>query len=135
MVLILGKNKKKLLLEKEEIADLKEEMADYQEDVQELTEMSKADRLKLKETTGARRYALQIWVWLNKKVGKYQVIPIWSQTWLISQYFMQHFDPKWWPFTGAILKVSSTVVALFRIQYLKAINIKVLIIDLNKCTD
>uniref|UniRef100_A0A182P5R4 Mitochondrial proton/calcium exchanger protein n=1 Tax=Anopheles epiroticus TaxID=199890 RepID=A0A182P5R4_9DIPT len=54
----LSKDKKSLLVEKEEIRDLKEEIADYQEDVQELQEVVTAARnqeeVQVKESRAAK---------------------------------------------------------------------------------
>uniref|UniRef100_A0A182JSN6 Mitochondrial proton/calcium exchanger protein n=1 Tax=Anopheles christyi TaxID=43041 RepID=A0A182JSN6_9DIPT len=54
----LSKDKKSLLVEKEEIRDLKEEIADYQEDVQELQEVvtaaSNQDEVQVKESRAAK---------------------------------------------------------------------------------
>ncbi|XP_040169377.1 mitochondrial proton/calcium exchanger protein isoform X1 [Anopheles arabiensis] len=54
----LSKDKKSLLVEKEEIRDLKEEIADYQEDVQELQEVvtaaSNQEEVQVKESRAAK---------------------------------------------------------------------------------
>lgn len=56
----LGKDKKKMAVEKEELKELKEEMAEYQEDVQELYQMKaeakgEADIENIKVSKGAKR--------------------------------------------------------------------------------
>lgn len=67
----LSKEKKTLIVEKEEIEDLKEEMADYKEDVNELKEVTlqAADANKatnIKETKGAKRLFNQVSNMINK---------------------------------------------------------------------
>ena len=54
----IGVQRKRLLIEKEELTDLKEEMAEYQEDIAELKDFLKAPerkRLVLRESVAARR--------------------------------------------------------------------------------
>lgn len=64
----LSKDKKTLLVEKEEIKDLKEEIADYQEDVQELQEVittAPAD-IKVKESRAAKMLFKKVNSMINK---------------------------------------------------------------------
>ncbi|XP_059471467.1 mitochondrial proton/calcium exchanger protein [Neocloeon triangulifer] len=68
----LGKGKKKLLVEKEELQDLKEEMQDYKEDVQDLQEViSTADKTKVtvKESKGAQALYKRVNKMINKVDG------------------------------------------------------------------
>lgn len=67
----LGKGKKKMIIEKEELDDLKEEMKDYQEDVQNLKEVSdlvkQSDRgLEVKESKAAKRLSKTV----NRMISK-----------------------------------------------------------------
>ncbi|XP_049531642.1 mitochondrial proton/calcium exchanger protein isoform X2 [Anopheles darlingi] len=66
----LGKHKKTLLVEKEEIRDLKEEIADYQEDVQELQEVVTAaknpDEVQVKESRAAKMLFKKVNSMINK---------------------------------------------------------------------
>ncbi|XP_035773465.1 mitochondrial proton/calcium exchanger protein-like isoform X1 [Anopheles albimanus] len=66
----LGKHKKTLLVEKEEIRDLKEEIADYQEDVQELQEVVTAaknpDEVQVKESRAAKLLFKKVNSMINK---------------------------------------------------------------------
>lgn len=65
----IGVQRKRLLIEKEELTELKEEMAEYQEDIQELKEFldssasqqpQERKRLVLRESKGARRLFLSV---------------------------------------------------------------------------
>uniref|UniRef100_A0A1Y9H2S9 Mitochondrial proton/calcium exchanger protein n=1 Tax=Anopheles dirus TaxID=7168 RepID=A0A1Y9H2S9_9DIPT len=66
----LSKDKKSLLVEKEEIRDLKEEIADYQEDVQELQEVVTAARnqeeVQVKESRAAKLLFKKVNSMINK---------------------------------------------------------------------
>ncbi|XP_044735836.1 mitochondrial proton/calcium exchanger protein [Chrysoperla carnea] len=66
----IGKEKKKLIIEKEEIEDLKEEMADYKEDVKELKEVTMATstspKSDIKESKGAKRLYNKVNNMINK---------------------------------------------------------------------
>ncbi|CAB3362761.1 Hypothetical predicted protein [Cloeon dipterum] len=68
----LGKGKKKLLVEKEELQDLKEEMEDYKEDLQDLHEViSTVDKKKVtvKESKGAQALYKRVNRMINKVDG------------------------------------------------------------------
>lgn len=64
----LSKDKKTLLVEKEEIKDLKEEIADYQEDVQELQEVitTVPEEIKVKESRAAKMLFKKVNSMINK---------------------------------------------------------------------
>ncbi|XP_054258108.1 mitochondrial proton/calcium exchanger protein-like isoform X2 [Macrosteles quadrilineatus] len=67
----VGKGKKKMIIEKEELDDLKEEMKDYQEDVQNLKEVSELAKqsdegLEVKESKAAKRLSKTV----NKMISK-----------------------------------------------------------------
>ncbi|XP_062554975.1 mitochondrial proton/calcium exchanger protein isoform X2 [Armigeres subalbatus] len=64
----LSKDKKTLLVEKEEIKDLKEEIADYQEDVEELQEVITAapKEIKVKESRAAKMLFKKVNSMINK---------------------------------------------------------------------
>ncbi|XP_049939222.1 mitochondrial proton/calcium exchanger protein [Schistocerca serialis cubense] len=65
----IGKEKKKLLVEKEELDDLKEELAEYQEDVDELRQVVKSthvSKAELKETKAAKRLFNKVNNMINK---------------------------------------------------------------------
>lgn len=65
----IGKERKKLLVEKEELDDLKEELAEYQEDVDELRQVVKSghvSKAELKETKAAKRLFNKVNNMINK---------------------------------------------------------------------
>ncbi|KZC12823.1 LETM1 and EF-hand domain-containing protein anon-60Da, mitochondrial [Dufourea novaeangliae] len=71
----IGKDKKKMSVEKEELKELKEEMADYQEDLKELYEIKAAakgqeDVESIKESKGAKRLFNKV----NKMIGKMDAV-------------------------------------------------------------
>ncbi|CRK97581.1 CLUMA_CG010967, isoform A [Clunio marinus] len=65
----IGKEKKNLILEKEEIKEIKEEIAEYQEDVQELeqiVELQKDEKTQLKESRAAKNLFKKVNSMINK---------------------------------------------------------------------
>lgn len=64
----LGKEKRKLILEKEEIRDLKEEIADYQEDIQELIHVVSLspEKQEIKEAPAAKALYKKVNSMINK---------------------------------------------------------------------
>lgn len=65
----LGKDKKTLMVEKEEIKDIREEIAEYQEDVQELeqiVQLQKEEKLELKESKAAKNLYKKVNSMINK---------------------------------------------------------------------
>ncbi|XP_039289423.1 mitochondrial proton/calcium exchanger protein isoform X2 [Nilaparvata lugens] len=61
----MGKTKKKLIVEKEELNELKEELAEYKEDVEDLKELP-AEEIQVKETKAAKR----LFKVVNKMINK-----------------------------------------------------------------
>lgn len=65
----ISKQKKNLIVEKEEIKEIKEEIAEYQEDVQELEEMveqNKSENVQLKESKAAKNLYKKVSSMINK---------------------------------------------------------------------
>lgn len=64
----ISEEKRKMLIEKEELDELKEEMQDYKEDIEEFKELTvqSGDKLKLKETKAAQRLRNRVDKMVNK---------------------------------------------------------------------
>ncbi|KAJ8683644.1 hypothetical protein QAD02_019436 [Eretmocerus hayati] len=71
----IGKEKKKLALEKEELKELKEEMAEYQEDIKELDELTaEAKGLENIESIKVSKGAKRLFTKVNKMISKMDAV-------------------------------------------------------------